>query len=292
MRKRLFLNGLEQTETRRIIQEKTGYFFRNKILLNQVFKRSSFAAEMGESSNEIFEFYGDQVISYYVVKYVSKRCGSMGLMDEYTCRIRENKFTLIKQGLVNNESLAKIIDEWGIAQYLLLGTCDIKNEVFKQTKVKADLFESVIGAIAVETSWNEEILESVVSRALNLEERITEMIESDTKVSCFDLNNAISVLKEIAERGGCTMPQYNFTGPEYIGYDEEGNPKWGCCCSIINDKLGLSKLVYASSKKDAKKAAAYLILCEHLCMQNKYGPNSDGYMRTWSYKNGKLTPND
>jgi ribonuclease-3 len=289
MIRRFYLNGKEKSEAWQIIKDKTDYGIRNTSVLNQIFRRSSFAAETGKNSNEIFEFIGDQVLSYYVVKIVAERCGSLSLTDDYTFRIRENQFTLIKQALVNNETLAKIIDDWDIAKYLLLGKSDIKNEVTNETKVKADLFEAVLGAIAVESNWDSEILETAVSKALKIDETIKIMIDSDTKVRCFDIDNAITTLKEMAENGQCTMPEYEFKGPEHIGYDGDGNPKWSCSCSIINDKIGFSKIVYASSKKEAKKAAAYLILCEHLGVQNKYGPND--WFTIWSYKNGKLIPN-
>ena len=121
MIRRMYLNGKEKLEARRIIQEKTGYIFKSTSILNQIFRRSSFSSETGQNSNEIFEFIGDQVLSYYVVKVVSEKCGSLSLTDDYTFRIRENRFTLIKQALVNNETLAKIIDEWGVVDYLLVG---------------------------------------------------------------------------------------------------------------------------------------------------------------------------
>lgn len=285
---RMYLNGVEKSEAKRIIKEKTGYIIKDSIILNQVFRRSSFATETGQNSNEIFEFIGDQVLSFYVVKIVSKRCGSLSLTDDYTFRIRENRFTQIKQALVNNENLAKIIDEWDIAKYLLLGSSDIKNEVGKELKVKADLFEAIIGAIAVESEWDSVILENVVSKALDIDKKISTMIENDTMVRCFDIDNAVTTLKEIAENGQCTMPKYEFVGPNYIGYDSDGNPKWGCTCSIINDKTAITKQVLSSSKKNAKKATAYLILCEHFGMQNKYGPND--WFVSWLYRNGKLLP--
>ena len=288
MIRRMYLKGNEKLEVRRIIKEKTGYTFKSTNVLNQVFRRSSLAAETGENSNEIFEFIGDQVLSYYIVKIVSKRCGSLSLTDDYTFRIRENRFTQIKQALVNNETLAKIIDEWDISKYLLLGRSDIKNAVANEPKVKADLLEAIFGAIAVESNWDSMILEAAVSKSLQIDETIEMMIESDPKVRCFDIDNAISTLKELAEQGQCTMPTYEFTGPEYIGYDSDGNPKWACSCAITNDKIGLTKRVFATSKKDAKKAAAYLILCEHLGMQNKYGPND--WFAIWTYKDGKLLP--
>ena len=279
MIRRMSLNGKEKLEARRIIQEKTGYIFKSTSILNQIFRRSSFSAETGQNSNEIFEFIGNQVLSYYVVKVVSEKCGSLSLTDDYTFRIRENRFTLIKQALVNNETLAKTIDDWDISKYLLLGRSDIKNDVANELKVKADLLEAVIGAIAVESNWNSEALEVAVTKALKIDETIKTMIESDTKVRCFDIDNAITTLKEMAENGQCSMPAYEFIGPKHIGYDSDGNPKWACSCMIINDKIGLTKLVYA---------AAYLILCEHLGMQNKYGSND--WFGIWIYKDGKLIP--
>lgn len=288
MIKRMCLDEKERREASRIIKENTGYIIRNNGILNQVFRRSSFAAETGENSNEILEFIGDQVLSFYVVKIISKRCGSFSLSDDYTFRIRENQFTLIKQSLINNEALAKIIDEWDISKYLILGRSDIKNEVDKETKVKADLFEAVIGAIAVENNWDTDILENAVSKALDMEEKVNSMIENDTKVKCFDIDNAVTILKEMAENGICTMPEYEFVGPDYIGYDNDGNPNWACSCTVINDVTGLRRCVEATSKKAAKKAAAYLVLCELLGVQNKYGPN-DWFM-LWTYRNGKLLP--
>lgn len=289
MIRRMYLDGTEKLEARRIIKEKTGYVIRSTSILNQVFRRSSFAAETGQNSNEIFEFQGDRVLSFYVTRIISKRCGSLSLTDDYTFRIRENRFTQIMQALVNNEALANIIDEWGIAKYLLLGRSDIQNNVIRETKVKADLFEAVIGAIAVESNWDDEVIESVVLKALDIDAKLTMMIANDTKVRCFDIDTAVTTLKEMAENGQCTMPQYEFVGPDVMGYDENGNPKWYCNCKMINQKIGLTKSVEASSKKDAKKAAAYLILCEHIGMQNKYGPND--WFISWTYKDGKLFPN-
>lgn len=275
----------ELKEIRKLIKEKTGYYIRSNMITHQIFIRSSFAAETGLSSNEIFEYQGDSILSYYVMKVISKRCGSIGLTDAYTFRINESQFTNIKQSLVNNDYLAQIIDEWDLAQYLLLSESDFKNEVIKQTKVKADLLEAIIGAIAIDCNWDQDILETTVVKTLDLESKITSLIQNDRKVKQVNIDNAISVLKELAEKGECTMPKYDYTE---AGYDNDGNPIWICSCSIINNVTGISKLVFASSKKDAKKAVAYLILCEHLEMQNQYGPNS--ILIEWSYKDGKLTP--
>ena len=276
-------------EIRRIIAEHTGYTVKSTLLLNQIFRRSSLAAETGHQSNEIFEFIGDRILSQYVIKILANKFGAHNLVGDYVFKIHENRFAQIQQELVKNDALAKIIDDWDIAKYLLLSRSDIKNDVIKEVKVKADLFEAILGAIAIESNWNQEILEKAVYLSLNLESKFETMLQVDPRARIFDIDTAITKLKEIAEQGQCTMPEYDFAGPDILGYDENSNPKWDCTCTIINDITGIRKAVVASSKKDAKKAASYLVLCEHFSAPNKYGPN-DWYM-LWTYKDGKLFPN-
>lgn len=288
MNREKYFHGAELTNLKRIIKEKTGYYIKNNSILIQAFRRSSYAAENGSKSNEIFEFFGDQALSNYVVKIIAKRCGSYNMVGDYTFRIRENRFTTIKQDFISNENFARIIDEWGIINCLLVGKSDEKNEVHKQIKIKADLFESIIGAIAVETNWNDGILEKVVNRALNIDEKIDELIKNDFGYKWFNLDNAVSKLKEYAEQQIFSVSEYECVGPEYLGYDNDGNPIWACNCSLINDTTGIMRSVMASSKKDAKKAVAYLLLCEHYQVQNQYGVNDS--FNWWIYKNGKLIP--
>lgn len=288
MNREKYFHGAELTNLKRIIKEKTGYYIKNNSVLIQAFRRSSYAAENGGKSNEMFEFFGDQALSNYVVKIIAKRCGSYNMVGDYTFRIRENRFTTIKQDFISNENFARIIDEWGIINCLLVGKSDEKNEVHKQIKIKADLFESIIGAIAVETNWNDGILEKVVNRALNIDEKIDELIKNDFGYKWFNLDNAVSKLKEYAEQQIFSVSEYECVGPEYLGYDNDGNPIWACNCSLINDTTGIMRSVMASSKKDAKKAVAYLLLCEHYQVQNQYGVNDS--FNWWIYKNGKLIP--
>ncbi len=287
MKEKTELTQKEMCEANKIIKEKTGYSIRNKIILQQIFRRSSSASETGQNSNEIFEFIGDQVLSFFLVKCVAKRCGSIGLRNDYCFRIHENRFTMIKQALVNNEALSKIIEEWDIAKYLILSKSDIKNEVINGVKVKADLFEAILGAITISCDWNPEILEMVVSKALNLDTKLNDLIKTDYNVRSFKMDNAITTLKEMAEKGQCTMPYYDYMGDK-PAYDYDGIPYWVCICTVCNDETGYRKSVIANSKKDAKKAAAYLVLCELLKMQNEYGPNS--ITGLWIYKEGNLLP--
>jgi len=267
-----------------LIKEKTGYLMISNIYLSQAFRRRSFTAENDGKSNEIFEFIGDQVLSYYVVKLIADRCATLNLERDYAFRVRENGFTSLKQDLVSNENLARIIDEWGVAEYMIVGRSDYNNEVDKETKVKADLFESIIGAIAVESEWNPKILEDVVRKSLRIDEYLDGVINDSVRYLDFNLDNSVRILKELAEKEECSMPTYRFSEIT----DDDPSLKWVCICDIVNDKTSITRSVHGSSKSDAKKAAAYLVLCAHLELPNQYG-SSDWHIE-WTYKDGKLEP--
>lgn len=291
MRRTNELTGQERRQLKTIIFERTGYHFESNTLLLQAFTRSSYSAEQGGESNEILEFIGDQVLSYYVVKIASARCGAKNNNGEFSFRARENRFHTLKQELIHNESLASIIDDWGVAEYLIVGKSDFSNEVDKQPKVKADLLEAILGAIAVASNWDSVVLEQTVSKMLDIDEKISAIIETDHRPVQFDMENAVNTLKELAEHGGCSVPEYAFAGPEQVGYDKDGNPIWCCTCSVVNDKTGIIRQVWGSSKKTVKKCAAYLVLCEHYEVQNEYGTNRIvGGSPVFKYKNGKLMP--
>ena len=245
-------------KTRRILQgiiyEKTGCYIKGNFL-NQAFTRRSYTSQNGGENNEILEFIGDQILSYYVVKIIAENYGALNSDYEYTFRVHENRFTALKQHFINNAKLAEIIDEWGLTKYLIVGKGDYSNEVDKQVKVKADLFEAILGAIAISSKWNGSVLEKAVRQMLSIEEELKSIIETDYRPVQFDMENSINTLKELAEHGECSIPKYEYETPETLGYDQDGNPIWVCTCTIINDKTGIIRQVWSSSKKAARRAA-------------------------------------
>ena len=271
---------------RSIIDDKTGYAIRDEGLLSQAFRRRSFCAVHGGKSNEMLEFIGDRAVSYYAVQFFAGRCCVLNVRMEHSFCMREDRMNDVMERLVNNEAFAKIIDEWGVAPYLIVGQSDLDNRVDQEVKVKADLFEAIIGAIALDCSWNEEILRSVVRRALRLEEQWEAVIREDDTTPDFDLDNAVSTLKELAEKEICEPPLYEVS--EEALRDGEGRLLWRCVCATANDLTSIRRRVYAPSKKEAKRAAAYLVLCEHFQTPNRYGPGA--YRRTWVCRDGRLEP--
>lgn len=176
MRKKKGYTPQEQEKLKKIVQERTGYLIRSDKLLEQVFTRSTYSAEKGGENNEVLEFIGDQVLSYFLIKKLSRYCGDWSDDGEYIFRLREHHLTTIKQELVCNENLCEIIDSWGVAKYVVAGPRDWPNGLDDQPKARADLFEAILGAIALESGWDAVVLERAVQKMLSLDKRLAILV--------------------------------------------------------------------------------------------------------------------
>ena len=165
-----------------IIQNRIGYEFKNLDLLQQAFVRRSYAQEEGGQDNEILEFIGDKVLDMSIVRMLAEEFGSFcsskegfddeNDYDEFCCEHSEGELTEIKSSLVEKKTLAKVIDEMDLAQFLIVGKGDYKNRVYQQESVKEDLFEAIVGAIALDCGWDWDKIISSVDYMLQPKERI------------------------------------------------------------------------------------------------------------------------
>ena len=62
----------------------------------------------------------------------------------------ESELTEIKKLLVQKKTLASRIDDLGLSNYLLMGHGDIIQNIGAENSVKEDLFEAILGAIAID----------------------------------------------------------------------------------------------------------------------------------------------
>ena len=81
-----------------------------------------------------------------------------------------------------------------------------------------------------------------------------------------NMDNSINLLQELAQKGYQNMPIYNID--DKPSFDEKGNQLWSCTCSLLDKNISFTAT--SSSKKDAKKYAAYLVLCEEFNLVNIY----------------------
>lgn len=266
------------------VQQKISYWFNNLDLLFQAFTRSSYSTQYGGENNEVLEFLGDRVLDYYVVKVMADRYGYTKSQlnyynpdkddDEFCIKAHRNEqsFTELKKEIVSNATLAKLIDKLGFAKYMFLGDSDIDNKVWKNEKAKADLFEAILGAIAIDCDWNPDELQNSVEFMLNIEDFLADVQDGEERPEDCSLENAVNTLKELAEHGRCSIPEYDQPDEEIQG---NGNLKW--MCSVYVRSWGIRKTAYATSKKLAKKYAAYLVLCDVFALPNEYeGDEADG----------------
>lgn len=153
------------------IQKIIGYEFHNSDLLQQAFIRRSYSKEKGGENNEVLEFIGDKVLDLIVVKILSEEFGSItsGDFHEFASEYQENKLTEIKKHLVERDTLANCIDDLGLADYLIMGEGDRKNHVENSPSVMEDLFEAILGAVAIDSNYDLKALQDVIELMLNPE---------------------------------------------------------------------------------------------------------------------------
>lgn len=142
---------------------------------------------------------------------------------------------------------------------MYLGQSDIDNKVWNQEKVKADLFEAIFGAIAIDSDWDPDELQNSVEFMLQIDDQLQDVEDGmDELKENLTQENAVSTLKELAESGRCSVPQYEI--PDEQVYDD-GEYWWSCTCYVRS--WSIQKTALSSSKKGAKRYATYLVLCDY-----------------------------
>ncbi len=258
-------------------EKKIGYHFNNPELLVQAFTRTTYAKENEKESNEVLEFFGDKIISRYIVKRIAETfgCQDKSKDSEFTIQNHEQEgdFTILLNSLVSNKHLASRTDILGLHKYRLLGKGD--NQPQNEEKPKADLLEAIIGAVAIDSNWNDTVIEIVRNKLLDLDsfianwdfssrkeasenlpiqkEQNTGTVNSKLKVQ-FTENNASAVLNELRSKHQCPRFHFSFT--------EVKNKKdftWSCQYRMEKGDYS-GNTTPQKNKKTAKRIAAFKIL--------------------------------
>ncbi len=254
------------------IQDQIGYAFQNTELLTQAFTRRSYSMENGGQNNEVLEFIGDKVLDLIVVKLLSERFGRFEKEEKdplrwfnviysgvYVPQLNEGKLSALKAQLVNKTMLSHRIDELGIAEFLQMGKGDRTNGVINQPSVKEDLFEAILGAVALDCSWDMEELQGVVEV----------MLDPDSHIDTEECNYVDLIQQWVYEKHG-TIPLYHFEKGNYemswyIGFrgirqhidtQRQGGVKWWCYLKISKDIRPF--LGFGKNRSEARKAVCEL----------------------------------
>ena len=247
------------------IQDQIGYKFNNLDLLQQAFTRRSYSAENGGENNEVLEFIGDKVLDLFVVKLlISQSSNAVGLYKKHDPKLKntwaymteqktfpdknvlvsdysEAEFTEIKKLLVQKKTLANRIDEMGIGYCLLMGSGDIQQNIGQENSVKEDLFEAILGAIAIDCNWDIERLQNAVEI----------MLSPESVLADNDADDYPSMIQEWSYNRTGDIPLYHFEESHYqitwyasfegisqdVGMNDPlvAKTKWHCLMKLADD---------------------------------------------------------
>ena len=230
-----------------LIEEKIGYTFRDKSLIRQAFTRASFCNEHNTAreeyqSNEVLEFFGDSILSAAIVT------GLIGMKTKryengIKTELGEGDFSVIRSNLADKKNLSENITRLGLEKYFIMGEGDAKMRIAEERSVREDLFESIIGAIYIDSDFDMSAVISSVNIMLDL--------SSYFEKSAAPAKSAKNLLQE-----WCADKKRHIPPPVYEKTDESGpdhDKLYTVACFVDGRLLGKG---YGRSVKAAQSAAA------------------------------------
>lgn len=244
------------------IENLLNYKFNNNHLLLQAFTRRSFSHENPEyPHNEILEFIGDAIIQSSLTAIITDKFQ----ISTGTYKYSEGTFSKMRSHFTLGSSQADVIDRLGLSKFILCSNGDKLNHVPDVPSVQEDLFEAIIGAIALDSNYNLECINKILTSLFDLNAFFSELSDqptiSDTNehtsraLQIINLygpitndTRAVNILHELHQKGIV----------KYLSYDlMDLNTSWECICSVDEIIVGP---VYSSRRNLAKNTAAYLAL--------------------------------
>lgn len=254
------------------IEKKIGYTFKDKSLLAQAFTRTSFCNEHrapgGESyqSNEVLEFFGDSILSSAIVTLFIKEYTERYAHGVRT-KLAEGDFTVIRSKLSDKKNLSDTVTSLGLERYLRMGEGDAKLGIADEPSVKEDLFESIIGAVYIDSGLDMSRAISVVAGMLD----IKRFINADGTKKSTTVQSFKNQLQEF-----CADKKRRLPPPTYKTVSESGpeHKKIYERACYIGERLvavGSGKNQKLADADAAEKALAILVAED----KRKYAPIPD-----------------
>ena len=127
-------------------------------------------------SNEVLEFFGDSILSASIVTLFIKEF-SIRYEHGVRTKLGEGDFTVIRSRLTDKKNLSKRALELGLGEYLRMGEGDAKLGIKNEPSVLEDVFESIIGAVYIDSDMDLEVVNRVVAGMLD----IASVVNTDNK---------------------------------------------------------------------------------------------------------------
>ena len=182
-------------------ENKIGYTFNDKDLIDVAFTHSSFTneARIKTKSNERLEFLGDTVLDMVVSEYLFKNYKEKP----------EGWLTRTRSRIVCTDSFAKASEKFDLTKYLRFGMGEKKQGGKLKKHVKADTFEAMCAAIYLDSSYNKlfEFLKS------NYSEEVLEIINDDSMF--LDYKTRLQEYYNTHSKKSLSYDLINEEGPEH-----------------------------------------------------------------------------
>ena len=213
------------------LEERLGYSFRNRALLETALTHSSYANENRASGivcNERLEFLGDSVLGVTVADFLYRHFPDMP----------EGRMTRLRAELVCEQSLHRVALELHLGDYLRLGKGEEHNGGRKRASILSDAVEAVIAAMYLDAGM--ETAAGFIHRCLLDDVRAIETPTfTDYKTS----------LQELVQRHSGQVLSYELVGEE--GPDHAKTFRVQVC--LNGDAIGHG---VGHTKKEAEQSAA------------------------------------
>lgn len=226
-----------------LLEVQLNYTFQNRAHLAQAFMQSTFCYEMKDvvfHSNERLEFLGDSLLNFMVAEV---------LYEKYPDK-NEGELSKLRGALVNEAELSKFSRALGLEDNIFLGKGEFKSNGHLKDSILADTFESLLGAVYIDSGKDLKKLRGVFDTIVAFfEKKSGNAFFSDLGMDHFDSKSRLQELT-VARRG--VFPVYKSI-PEGQEFRVE---VW------IDEKMIAS--MTGPSKKKTEKELARKILTENL----------------------------
>jgi ribonuclease III len=191
-RARRVMISLEREKLLSELEQKIGYSFRSRALLDRALTHRSFANERVEEKcqhNEALEFLGDSVLGLVVSSWLLERFPALA----------EGKLSKMKAYLVSEASLVDLAEAIELGRYILLNRGEEKTGGRRKHALLADAYEALIGVIYLDGGLG------VVERCLRRE--LGEKLKAIDPASMIGTDYK-SALQEQLQAAGIAAPEY------------------------------------------------------------------------------------
>jgi len=174
------------------LSQRLGYEFKDEALVTLALTHRS----KGGTNNERLEFLGDSILNFVIAEDLFRRFS----------QAKEGKLSRLRARMVKGHTLAAIAREFGLGDFLLLGSGELKSGGHKRDSILADSVEALIGAIYLDAG-----MDVVRERILSwFETRLNELTLEDP------IKDPKTRLQEFQQANKSSLPRYevlNVEGP-------------------------------------------------------------------------------